>query len=243
MFYNALSAVEGVAGDKPLWITETGWPVSGPTQGDAVASVENSKTFWDEVGCDIFNNYNVWWYILRDNNASPAPEPSFGIVGRDLGEPLFDLTCPSGSNGASESGASSTANGTEASGDAQDSSVAEDSLNTASTSSNASTAAETPSNASAPESTTSGTAATFDLDLPSIMKALPDIVAANPQIVKSLPDIVAAHPKLVKELGDKDLAEVASDLNVAPAYVDMVKDAIKEHKEKSNKNVDEDCED
>jgi glucan endo-1,3-beta-D-glucosidase len=67
-----------------------------------VASVENSKTYWDELGCQLFNKYNVWWYILRDNNGSPAPDPSFGIVGLELEEPLFDLTCPAGSPGAGE---------------------------------------------------------------------------------------------------------------------------------------------
>jgi glucan endo-1,3-beta-D-glucosidase len=71
-----------------------------------VASVENSKTYWDELGCQLFNKYNVWWYILRDNNGSPAPDPSFGIVGLELEEPLFDLTCPAGSPGAGETVAS-----------------------------------------------------------------------------------------------------------------------------------------
>jgi glucan endo-1,3-beta-D-glucosidase len=74
-----------------------------------VASVENTKTYWDELGCQLFNKYNVWWYILRDNNGSPAPDPSFGIVGLDLEDPLFDLTCPAGSPGAGEAAASGTA--------------------------------------------------------------------------------------------------------------------------------------
>jgi glucan endo-1,3-beta-D-glucosidase len=74
-----------------------------------VASVQNSKTYWDELGCQLFNKYNVWWYILRDNNGSPAPDPSFGIVGLDLEEPLFDLTCPAGSPGAGEAASSGTA--------------------------------------------------------------------------------------------------------------------------------------
>jgi len=102
---SALNNVEAVSQDKPIWITEAGWPVSGPTENQAVASVENTKTYWDELGCELFNKYNVWWYILRDNNGSPAPNPSFGIVGLDLGEPLFDLTCPAGSSGASETAA------------------------------------------------------------------------------------------------------------------------------------------
>jgi glucan endo-1,3-beta-D-glucosidase len=74
-----------------------------------VASVENTKTYWDELGCQLFNKYNVWWYILRDNNGSPAPDPSFGIVGLELEEPLFDLTCPAGSSGAGETASSGTA--------------------------------------------------------------------------------------------------------------------------------------
>lgn len=98
LFFSALTRVEDVSQGKPVWITEAGWPISGPTENQAVASVDNSKTYWDEVGCDLFDNYNVWWYILRDNNALPAPNPSFGIVGIDLEEPLFDLTCPAGSS-------------------------------------------------------------------------------------------------------------------------------------------------
>ena len=98
---SALNNVEAVSQDKPIWITEAGWPVSGPAENQAVASIDNSKTYWDELGCELFNKYNVWWYILRDNNGSPAPDPSFGIVGLELEEPLFDLTCPAGSSGAS----------------------------------------------------------------------------------------------------------------------------------------------
>jgi glucan endo-1,3-beta-D-glucosidase len=106
---SALNNVEAVSQDKPIWITEAGWPVSGPAENQAVASVDNSKTYWDELGCELFNKYNVWWYILRDNNGVPAPDPSFGIVGLELGEPLFDLTCPAGSSGASETASSGTA--------------------------------------------------------------------------------------------------------------------------------------
>jgi glucan endo-1,3-beta-D-glucosidase len=106
---SALNNVEAVSQDKPIWITEAGWPVSGPAENQAVASVDNAKTYWDELGCELFNKYNVWWYILRDNNGSPAPDPSFGIVGLDLEEPLFDLTCPAGSSGASETASAASA--------------------------------------------------------------------------------------------------------------------------------------
>jgi glucan endo-1,3-beta-D-glucosidase len=109
LFMSALNNVEAVSQDKPIWITEAGWPVSGPAENQAVASVDNAKTYWDELGCELFNKYNVWWYILRDNNGSPAPDPSFGIVGLDLEEPLFDLTCPAGSSGASETASAASA--------------------------------------------------------------------------------------------------------------------------------------
>ena len=67
IFNKLLSNVTKAAGGKEVWITETGWPVSGPDFGDAVASTENAKRFWDEVGCGIFGKKNVWWYNLRDS--------------------------------------------------------------------------------------------------------------------------------------------------------------------------------
>lgn len=81
-----------VAGQKPVWITETGWPNSGPTFGQATASVDNAKSYWDEVGCTLFGRTNVWWYTLRDSN--PANKEKFAIT-KDLSStPLFNLTCP-----------------------------------------------------------------------------------------------------------------------------------------------------
>ncbi|SPQ23748.1 c1b96934-75ae-45c2-b987-130c87a0a77d [Thermothielavioides terrestris] len=83
----------GSNGTKPVWITETGFPVSGHTSNEAVPSVENAKRFWDEVGCPLFGRENVWWYILRDAGKG-TPEPSFGVVGSGLSTtPLFDISC------------------------------------------------------------------------------------------------------------------------------------------------------
>ncbi|KAH6683717.1 glycoside hydrolase superfamily [Plectosphaerella plurivora] len=82
-----------VAGDKPVWVTETGWPSSGPDWDEAVASVENAKYFWDEVGCrQLFGKTSTFWYILRDSN--PDNKMQFAIT-KDLStKPMFDLTCP-----------------------------------------------------------------------------------------------------------------------------------------------------
>lgn len=91
-FWAAYDATVAAAGSKPVWITETGWPVSGATSNQAVPSVDNAKTYWDEVGCSAFDRINTWWYTLQDA-APTTPNPSFGIVGATLSEtPLFDLT-------------------------------------------------------------------------------------------------------------------------------------------------------
>ncbi|KAL8730553.1 MAG: hypothetical protein Q9166_004007 [cf. Caloplaca sp. 2 TL-2023] len=98
LFFDAYNATVAVSGGKPVWITETGWPVSGPLSGQAVANLENAKTYWDQVGCRVFGQINTFWYTLQD--AFPnAPSPSFGIVGSTLSTtPLYDLTCPAGSS-------------------------------------------------------------------------------------------------------------------------------------------------
>ncbi len=95
----AVGKTKNVANGKPVWITEGGWPVSGDQQNLAVASIENAKRFWDEVGCPLFDEVNTWWYILQDGAGSSVPNPSFGIVGNSLTtKPLYDLTCKSKSS-------------------------------------------------------------------------------------------------------------------------------------------------
>lgn len=93
LFKSALDKVKAAGGDKDVYITETGWPVSGDVSGDAVASLENARTFWTEVGCPMFGNTNVWWYTLQDS-APQTPNPSFGVIGASLTKtPLYDLSC------------------------------------------------------------------------------------------------------------------------------------------------------
>ncbi|RLL95291.1 hypothetical protein CFD26_102962 [Aspergillus turcosus] len=106
LFDESVAKTQAVAQGKEVWITETGWPVSGNTENLAVANIANAKTYWDEVGCPLFGKTNTWWYILQD--ADPVtPNPSFGIVGSTLSTtPLFDLSCSAASSSAA---ASSTA--------------------------------------------------------------------------------------------------------------------------------------
>ncbi|KAK7751545.1 hypothetical protein SLS62_006495 [Diatrype stigma] len=107
LFDDALAQTQ--AAGKPVWITETGHPVSGATVGQSVASVDNAETYWKDVGCPLFGNTNTWWYTLQD--AQPdTPSPSFGIVGNVLSTtPLFDLSCDDTTTGGDSSSSSSSA--------------------------------------------------------------------------------------------------------------------------------------
>ena len=109
-FFEAYYNTTAVAGGKPVWITETGWPVSGPTENLAVPSIANAQTYWDQVACTVLGNINTFWYTLQDA-APTTPSPSFGLVGSTLTTtPLYNLTCPAaGSVVASSSSSSSGA--------------------------------------------------------------------------------------------------------------------------------------
>ncbi|KAI2628274.1 glycoside hydrolase superfamily [Xylaria nigripes] len=93
LFDNAFDATTAATGGKPIWVTETGFPYTGITWGDAVPSVENAQYYWQEVGCRrLFNKVPTFWYDLMDTNN--ANKQSFAIT-KDLSTtPLFDLTCP-----------------------------------------------------------------------------------------------------------------------------------------------------
>ena len=79
-------AVNRVSPGKWVWVTETGWPVSGPNSGAAVASVKNAQTFWRSVACKAFNEVHIFWYAYQDYTANP----SFGIFGSN-GNAIYDL--------------------------------------------------------------------------------------------------------------------------------------------------------
>lgn len=105
LFKAALDRTKGAGGGRPVWITETGWPVSGDKANDAVPNTDNARKFWVEVGCPMFGETNVWWYTLQDS-APTSPNPSFGVIGSELTEkPLYDLSCKDADKG---SGSTST---------------------------------------------------------------------------------------------------------------------------------------
>lgn len=108
LFFDSYDATVGVSGGKDVWITETGWPVSGPTENLAVASPENAEKYWQDVACRVLGNINTYWYTLQD--AYPVtPAPSFGLIGSDINSaPLYDLTCKAPTSSSSSAAASSS---------------------------------------------------------------------------------------------------------------------------------------
>lgn len=103
LFDDALAATQAAVGSKEIWITETGWPVTGGAENKAVASTKNAETYWKTVGCPLFGVTNTWWYTQQD--ADPVtPNPSFGVVGSTLSTtPLYDLSCKAVSSSISGS--------------------------------------------------------------------------------------------------------------------------------------------
>jgi len=115
LFYSALQQTEAAANGKPIWVTETGWPVTGPTENQAIASTQNAETYWQEIACNLLGKTNTWWYTLNDNGASP----SFGVETSGT-TPLYNLSCAANTttSSSSSSSASATATSTSASGSA-----------------------------------------------------------------------------------------------------------------------------
>lgn len=106
LFNKGVEKTKAVAAGKEVWITETGWPVAGPTENQAVASIANAKQYWDEVACPLLGNTNTWWYILEDAGTTA---PSFGVTGSSTDTtPLYDLSCKASTSSSSATGSSST---------------------------------------------------------------------------------------------------------------------------------------
>ncbi|KAJ6440613.1 glucan 1,3-beta-glucosidase [Purpureocillium lavendulum] len=121
LFDKAYDATIAAANGKPVWVTETGWPYTGPKWDEAVASVDNAKYYWDEVGCrKLFNKTPTFWYTLRDSN--PDNKMKFAITDNLSTKPRFNLTCPTTFDTKDEtstvSSGTSTATGTSGSGSA-----------------------------------------------------------------------------------------------------------------------------
>ncbi|OTB01923.1 glycoside hydrolase family 17 protein [Hypoxylon sp. CI-4A] len=97
-FYDGLNKTIALAGDKPVYVTETGWPVSGDTIGAAVPSAENARIYWQDIACSLIaRGVNLWWYDLQESQWGTAT-PDFGIFpAGDLNSvsASYDLSCVS----------------------------------------------------------------------------------------------------------------------------------------------------
>lgn len=104
LFFDSYNQTVAAAQGKPVWVTETGWPVSGETINQAVPSTDNARIYWEDVTCKLVrDNVNLYYYTLQDVQWG-NPSPSFGIMpGGDLAQvsPLFDLSCPAAAKNVS----------------------------------------------------------------------------------------------------------------------------------------------
>lgn len=95
-FHDGLDKTIALAGDKPVWVTETGWPIAGKTVNQAVPSPENARKYWQDIACGLVaQGVNLWWYDLQESQWGQA-DPDFGIFpAGDLGSlaPSYDLSC------------------------------------------------------------------------------------------------------------------------------------------------------
>ncbi|EME80371.1 glycoside hydrolase family 17 protein [Pseudocercospora fijiensis CIRAD86] len=108
LFFQSYDATVAVAQGKPVWVTETGWPVTGPQSGQATASIANAGTYFKNVGCRLLNgDYNIWWYQLNDGQTDQSAT-SFRVINADRGAPLYDLSCSSSAESSSPQAASHT---------------------------------------------------------------------------------------------------------------------------------------
>jgi glucan endo-1,3-beta-D-glucosidase len=106
---DAMKQVQQSAGNKPVWITETGWPSSGKAWGMADPTVANAKQYWDEIGCPLFGVTNTWWYVLQDEN--PTDTADFSVSLKGATTPVWNLTCPPAKTTTSSTAAGNQSDG------------------------------------------------------------------------------------------------------------------------------------
>jgi glucan endo-1,3-beta-D-glucosidase len=96
-FWKQYTDTVAKAQGKPVWVTETGWPVLGATNGQAVPSVKNARIYWKETACSLMaagiNMY--YWNLQTAQNGNPLPD--WGVKGSNnvVTTPArYSVTCP-----------------------------------------------------------------------------------------------------------------------------------------------------
>ncbi|PUU73678.1 glycoside hydrolase superfamily [Tuber borchii] len=96
----ALAHVQDVKGDNvfDFWVGETNWPTGGKDFGDAVPSIENSRTYWRDAICGIRGwGVNVFVFEAFDESWKPIEkgndvENHWGVWDANR-KPKFELAC------------------------------------------------------------------------------------------------------------------------------------------------------
>ncbi|KAF2449169.1 glycoside hydrolase family 17 protein [Karstenula rhodostoma CBS 690.94] len=95
-FWKAYTDTVAVAQRKPVWITETGWPIVGDTIGQAVPGAKDARTFWQETVCHaLATGVNMYYFQLQTSQGK-AVNPDWGIKGAGdlLNIPVrYDVSC------------------------------------------------------------------------------------------------------------------------------------------------------
>ncbi|TQS34316.1 hypothetical protein Golomagni_05305 [Golovinomyces magnicellulatus] len=86
--HNTVLLAGGKKSRASVWVTETGWPTTGPKINQAVPSVTNAQTYWRNVTCSSFKLKHTFAYSLQDYAATT----SFGVLDTN-GIPQYDLSC------------------------------------------------------------------------------------------------------------------------------------------------------
>ncbi|KAF1964510.1 GPI-anchored cell wall beta-1,3-endoglucanase EglC [Bimuria novae-zelandiae CBS 107.79] len=95
-FWKSYTATQAVAQGKPVWVTETGWPIIGDTLGQAVAGTDNAEVYWKETICGFTaKGINMYYFQLQSAQGQQV-NPDWGIkpAGDVVQEPVrFDVSC------------------------------------------------------------------------------------------------------------------------------------------------------
>lgn len=89
-FSSTLEQALSVAGRKPIFVGETGWPRAGNSIGNAHVGTRNMQSYWRTVRCGILDQYDSWWFQLEDDAHDGY---SWGIWDASTGRPHFDVSC------------------------------------------------------------------------------------------------------------------------------------------------------
>jgi glucan endo-1,3-beta-D-glucosidase len=78
-FWKAYTDTVAAAQGKPVWITETGWPIIGDTIGQAVPGAANARTFWEDTICHALSTGINMYYFQLQTAQGKAVNPDWGI--------------------------------------------------------------------------------------------------------------------------------------------------------------------